>query len=497
MKVNKYLSEKGFLFLLVLGAALYFQHAWVQGFFLDGYLYSAFAKHAAEKGDWLIPHLSQTTYSQFPVHPPFVFSLNGLFFKIFGASYTTARIFSGLFSLICLIGVIRLVQKYDSEDKAFLSGLIFILIPPLIKKTRFPSLDGPLMLFVFMSLFFYFDAFKKNKKHSWVLTGLFFGLALLTKGPMAGLIPLAIIMHLLFAKKISLLKQVTPWLSLLLGFIIFSIWPLLLLIKGRADVLDLYIESTFFHTMLDGRGVTKFNYFDYLIFLLKQTGPWLLLSFYSLYKLKKGYKNDLLLFSCTTFFSLLIFLSIPKFKYSNYLLPLYPFYAIVAANALAFFLSDSRVEKIKKGVLYLFVATSMALLVFPLTVGIRRDKPIFEILKMTKGLEKKPNLWLTIDGAYPFYSLANLIGFELSGEVVNTSMSWLKGFSNGAQPMEFDTERPVNWGEMEPVVLLRKKDFQEFEVLLSKKFKSIGYFKKEDIVVLVRIENISSLGLKY
>ncbi len=497
MKVNKFLSENGFLFLLVLGAALYFQHAWVQGFFLDGYLYSAFAKHAAQNGDWLIPHLSKTTYSQFPVHPPFVFALNGLFFKVFGSSYTAARIFSGLFSLVCLASVIRFTQKHDNEEKAFLTGLIFILIPPLIKKTRFPSLDGPLMLFVFLSLYFYFEAYKKNKSSSWLLCGVFFGLSLLTKGPMAGLIPLAILVHLAFTKSFIKLKQLLPWLSFLLGFVIFSLWPIALLIKGRSDVLNLYIESTFFHTMLEGRGVTKFNYFDYVVFLLKQTGPWLLLSLYSLYRIKKGFKNELLLFSCTTFFSLLVFLSIPKFKYSNYLLPLYPFYAIIAANGLSFFLNSKKLENIKRAVLYLFVATSLTLLIFPLTVETRRDKPIFDILKISKGLKRQPDLWLTINGSYPFYSLANLVGFELSGEVVNTSLVWLKGYLNGDQKLEFETEMPVSWGSMEPLILIRTKDFEDLKLKTGATLRSVAYFEKEDIVVLIRSENISSKGIKY
>jgi 4-amino-4-deoxy-L-arabinose transferase-like glycosyltransferase len=497
MKVNKYLSESGYLFVLLLGVTLYFQQAWVPGFFMDGYLYAAFAKHAAELGYWLVPHLSHTTYTDFPVHPPFLFALNGLFFKLFGASYTAARIFGGLFSISCLILLIRMVRKHGNDQWAYLSGLFFVLIPPLIKKTRFPNLDAPLMLFVFLSLSFYYDAFKKGKKLSWVLCGVFFGLSMLTKGPMGGLIPLAIFFHLLATKSFKKIGSFTPWASLLFGLLIFSIWPVALYLNGRMDTLDWYLKTTFKFTLLEARGVTKFNFFDYFIFLLKQTGPWLLLSFYSIKLLFREKKNDLHLFGVTTFFSLLILLSIPKFKYSNYLLPLYPFYAITVAYAVNSFLKEGWFEKIKKGTMYLFLLTSLTLLIFPLTTKVRRDKIIHKSLGITKGLKKQPNVWITIDSSYSFFALANLIGFEMDGEVVNRDLKWLKSYLNGQARLEFESESKIDWSDKEFIFLIRNGDFEKVKDIVDKKLVSIVHFKAKDVILLVRKNNFNEKGLTY
>lgn len=497
MKVNKYLSESGYLFVLLLGFALYFQQSWVPGFFLDGYLYAAFAKHAAEAGYWLVPHLSHTTYTDFPVHPPFIFSLNGLFFKFFGSSYTAARIFGGLFTFICLISLIRMVRKHGNEQWAFLSALLFVAIPPLIKKTRFPNLDAPLMLFTFLSLSFYYDAFQKGKKISWVLCGLFFGLAMLTKGPMGGLVPLAIFFHLLATKSFRKIWAITPWASLILGLLIFMTWPISLYLNNRTDTFDWYLKTTFKFTMLEGRGVTKFNYFDYFIFLLKQTGPWLLLSLFSIKVLVKEKTKGLHLFGVTTFFSLLILLSIPKFKYSNYLLPLYPFYAITAAYALNSFLKEGWFEKIRKGTMYLFLVTSLTLLVFPLTTKTRRDKIIHKSLEITKGLKKQPNVWVTIDSSYSFFALANLIGFEIDGEVVNQDLAWLKRYLLDDAELVFKSESKVDWSKKEFIFLIRNADFEKVKDLINKKLVSIVHFKARDVILLVRKNNFNEKGLTY
>jgi len=497
MKTNKYLSENGYLFVFLLGAALYFQQAWVPGFFADGYLYSAFAKHAANDGYWLVPRLSSTTYSEFPVHIPFIFSLNGIFFKLFGASYTTARLFSGLFTLISLFFVIRSVRKYGSESWAYLSGLAFVLIPPLIKKTRFPSLDAPLMMFVFISLLFYFEAFKKQNRKAWILCGVFFGFAMLSKGPMAGLVPLVILIHLAFTKSFSKLKDPFPWLGFTLGLIMFSIWPISLLLTGNKVTIDWYIKSTFINTMIEGRGVEKFNSFDYVIFLFKQTGPWLILILLSLKNYLKKKENDFHGFSLIAFFSLLILLSIPKFKYSNYLLPLYPFYAISVGFYLASLLKEGWFEKVKKGTCYLFVTASLVLLIFPLTVKTRRDKEIHQALKMSRGLKKQPEVWVTINDSYPFFALANLIAFENSGEVVNATLDWMKAYLNDEKKLEFKSEIPYEWEGKEFIFVMRNADFERIKSNYSEKLVSIIHFKARDLVILARKENVYPNGLTY
>ena len=208
-------------------------------------------------------------------------------------------------------------------------------------------------------------------------------------------------MHLIlaFSKALKRLLAKEPWIGLALGFLIFSIWPMMLYMNGNVDTIDWYIKTTFKFTMMEARGITKFNFFDYFTFLLKQTAPWFLLAVFSIKFYFNERKNELHTFSLLVFTSFLLLLSIPKFKYSNYLLPLYPFYSMAAAYALKNLLKEGWFEKIKKGTMYLFLAGSLTLLVFPLTTKTRRDAVIYKSLELTRGLKRQPNVWVTISSS--------------------------------------------------------------------------------------------------
>ncbi len=138
--------------LFLFSVVLYCQQSWVPGFFHDGYLYAAFGKNAAQAGHWLIPHASDAVYSRFFHHTPTIFIFEGVFFKIFGASYTTARIFSASFSILTLFLIVHWLRAAGEKRWAYLSGVFFLCLPSLLKKTRFPSLDPALMYFVFRTV---------------------------------------------------------------------------------------------------------------------------------------------------------------------------------------------------------------------------------------------------------------------------------------------------------------------------------------------------------
>jgi 4-amino-4-deoxy-L-arabinose transferase-like glycosyltransferase len=388
---------------------LLFQHAWVPGFFHDGYLYAEMGKNAAFDGYWLVPHLNNEVYSEFFHHLPFVFVLEGLFFKIFGASFVTARIFAGFFSLMTLIILIDWVKKEKGEKLAWLTGVMLTITLPLIKKSRFPNLDLPLMLFTLVSLRFYF-------KKSWLLCGVFFGLALLTKGPMGLFIPIIIFLHLIFTKNIRSLKRIKPWLGLGLGFAIFGIWPLALSLSGKISIFYSWFNFTFLHTITEARGVES-SVFTYFIFLLKNCAPLFIASFYSFWIYKKeNVKCEFFLLMGSLFLSFLLLLSIPDFKYSHYLIPLYPAMAFLAAYSLKE-ISEKIELRIKNVYLGFAVLVTLVLLIFPITTQIKRDPEIYKIKAYLDMAHVKPKTWKIVDGIYPYWSLNNLTSWHDLGSV--------------------------------------------------------------------------------
>ena len=395
-----------------------------------------------------------------------------MFFKIFGASYLTARLFSALFPFLALVILYNWMKKEKGEVFAFLVGLFFVFLPPVMKKVRFPGMDMPLMLFTLVSIMFYYKAYVDNLKKYWIGCGVFFGLAMLTKGPMALFIPLAILIHLGWTKKISLLKNSTPWFSFLLGLLVFSLWPLALQLTGQFHIFEKYLDFTFIHTVAEGRGLSEYTFFQCLLFLIKQTAPWLVLTLFSMYlALRVRSQDHLLKLFISLWLAVLIPLSMVKFKYSHYMMPMYPAYAFLAAYPVSF-LSSKVIKKIYQGFIFVTVTMALLLLIFPLTTEIRRDPEIFEIRKLTDLMPVKPDTWGVVSDVYPYWALANLNGFHDHSNTLSLTAPDLLSI--------IEQEDGKNW-----IFLIPSSVYNQHVHLLDVRLKKLIYFEKQDMVVAI------------
>lgn len=383
------------------------QMAWVPGFFHDGYLYAAFGKNAAELGKWLVPHLNDFEYSRFEQHLPTYFILEGLFFKLFGASFVTARIFVSLFFLATGVGVFKWARAKEDKAFAYYALFLFIIVPPLMKKVRFPNLDIPLMCTLFWGFYFYTKARVMNLWKNWLLVGVFFGLSLLIKGPMGALLPIGICSHFFMCKDIEPLKSVKSWSGLVLGFVIFGLWPLTLFLSDNFQIFLDWYKFTFVITIGKSRGTAE-PFYSYLVFLSKQTLPWVILLGIALWRERK---NPNFLLPISFFTGIFIFLSMPKFKYSNYIIPLYPYLAISATYG---FRSIGKKVYVNahKGFVGLTFIGALILLVFPLTTKVRRDIGIHSLKDNLKISRVEVQEWLNVGWVYSGVALSSIIAFE-------------------------------------------------------------------------------------
>ena len=412
--------------LFFLAMVLYAQQAWVSGFFHDGYLYASFGRNAAMKGFWLIPHYTEEVYSRFSLHLPLVFILEGIFFKIFGASNTTARLFVSGFSIATFALLIYWISKQKDVKKQWwpwMTAAAFLLIPPLIKKSRFVNLDIPLMFFSTASLFFYWRALSGGIRY-YCGHGIFFGLSLLTKGPMGLLIPVITYTHLLLTRKAKNLFDKYLFFATILGFLIFAIWPLALHLTGNFDIFLNYLDFTFLHTIKEGRGAQANRFFVYFIFLLKQCSLWFLLAIFCSWEcikdFKKKQKDSLVLLFICSFWIPLLGLSFFKHKYSHYLIPIYPAMAALAGYS-ALRLSEKWKQYLHTGLKVSSLALALVLLIFPITTNIRRDGDIFKILNLIDHLAVRPKQWVIVNESLPFYKTAGVLAWEKDISVTGLS----------------------------------------------------------------------------
>lgn len=309
---------------------------------MDGATYAAIGKNATQMGHWLVPYYNEESYPRFAEHPPFYFMYIGLVFKLFGTSWTTARLSVLLLNIVTFSFVWLSFKKLSSKRHAFLTLLILLLCYPFIRKCRYPLLETPLLLFSTLTLITYYKAFLFSKTRYFLLAGVFWGCALLMKGHAAFFIPLTIFLHLILTKNLSKLLDFRLWLALFLGFLVFSLWPLSLSLTNNFDIFTTWFQRQFTGTVIQARGKAELDLFVYLEILLFQCLPWLLLSLWGSWKIFKEEKRDHFGFLFMAWFlAILLPYSFMKWKYSHYIHPIYLPMSALAAFAFLYFKEKS------------------------------------------------------------------------------------------------------------------------------------------------------------
>ena len=111
-------------------------------------------------------------------HPPMVGWILHLLLYL-GSSEVVLRLPAILLSTLIGLGIYRLLKPHD-ETRAALVATLF-LVAPLNVVNVLVSTDTPLILFVFLSVASLFNALQKNSRLWYVLSGVFLGMAFLSK----------------------------------------------------------------------------------------------------------------------------------------------------------------------------------------------------------------------------------------------------------------------------------------------------------------------------
>ncbi|CBW25303.1 putative 4-amino-4-deoxy-l-arabinose lipid A transferase [Halobacteriovorax marinus SJ] len=409
-RLQKYSKE----LLLICTFLIFYGHSinlW--GFFHDGYLYAALGKNFPWDS-WLIPSQSASQFHEFSHHPPLFFILEGVFFKLFGSSFAAARIFGSLWVLASALITFHFIKKNYNSILASVSSILLLTLPSLMKKSRFPNMDQALLFSYLTCLLIYFEAYRNRSSKTMALSGLFWGLSLLIKGLSGVLIlPLVFIHQLMVRKSLRFLLEREIWVAFIVGGLVFSLWPISLFSIGRFDIFLSYLDFQLFSTAISGRGETELNFFLYFFHLLKSAPHICFLTLLSVYLFVKGRIKEFrefYFFNLVCVVSYLLILSCMKFKYSHYLIPIYPFLSILAG-----FSVYSLVEKNLKRVTISYVAILIIsfVVLFPLGVTnkVKRDKEVYEISKLFKSLERVPRNWVIVDNSYSYWAISGLSSY--------------------------------------------------------------------------------------
>lgn len=332
------------------------------GMFLDGITYSAISKNLANGlGDFFNPHYSKTIHANFYEHPPLVFGIQSMFFKVLGDSYYTERVFGLFITLLTFLGVTLIWSLFWNKDREKFSWIpvaFWISIPLVMWSYRNNLLENTMGVFTLFSSYFILKSLIKNSWAWLVFGGLFIVLGLLSKGPVA-FFPLSIpLIYGLVYKTKNYSLFTSFWLIvavLLIGSFFIFLFPELY--KNMAY----YLNKQLFPAINNTREITTNTRFFILFLLLKELlFPVLLGAGVFLLTCSKkiafdGVPKTTVLFGLIAFAaSIPLMISLKQRDF--YLVPALPFFAL----SIGFFLKphiQSLIDLFSEGVLMVFKKT--------------------------------------------------------------------------------------------------------------------------------------------
>ena len=206
--------------------------------------YAETAREMILTGDYLTV---QVDFEPFPEKPPLFFWLQSLSMKIFGVNEFAARFPNA----IC--GIVSLMMLYYFGRKIYghRFGLLWILsygvaiLPFFFFKSGIIDPWFNLFIFVGIALFiFYLDPEKQRRRlPNLLLSALFFGLAVLTKGPVAMLIFILCFLTFLVLKRFRISSSVSHVLLFILVLVLVGgSWFLFQAANGNSGIIREFIS---------------------------------------------------------------------------------------------------------------------------------------------------------------------------------------------------------------------------------------------------------------
>lgn len=166
-------------------------------------------------------------YEPFWEKPPFFFWLQALSMKLFGVNEFAARFPNAICGVFTVMILFNLGKKHVNETFGFIWGVIYLgaFLPHLYFKSGI--IDPIFNLFIFLGIYFLAKTIdtSQNRKYFPIVSGIFIGLAIITKGPVGLLLLLLTFSVYLIVKKFKVkINLIDVLLFALSSFIVTSIW---------------------------------------------------------------------------------------------------------------------------------------------------------------------------------------------------------------------------------------------------------------------------------
>lgn len=371
----------------VAGALICTSFIWLYPIYiLDEARNSEAAREMLVSGNFVVPFFNgQLRTDKPPLH--YFFMILG--YKLFGVNAFGARFFSGIFGALTFVIAYINTKRWMGFQVAKLTVVILMSSLFFVQEFHLAVPDPYLIFFVGLSLFAFFNSYKSASRYWLFVFYLAIALGILTKGPIALVLPGMIVPVFLWFKQDFSLRSILklrPFLGLLLILLIAGPWYYLVHVQTNGEWTNgFFFEHNLsrFGSGMEGHGGLFIVTPLFVVLGLLPFSVFIFQGFVHAWRVRK--ENDFMLFSFLVATVTIVFFSIASTKLPNYPMPSYPFVAVLIAVYLDMF---SRQNKKNKSVTWSMIILLIIGIVLPVGgwIGLTVEKQLVSVRNVSMVL---------------------------------------------------------------------------------------------------------------
>jgi len=361
----------------------------------DEFRYAEISREMVDTGDWIVPHLNGLRYFEKPILGHW---LHALSIKLLGANAFAIRLPSAVAVGLSALMLFLLVRRFTSDTiAAMMTASVFLTCLEVYGVGTFCVLDSIFSLFITASVVVFFFAFMETRPLKrtifLVSAGIVCGLAFLTKGFLAFVIPaIVIVPFAIWQHRFKELLRVF-WVPVITAVLTAIPWSIMIHLK-EPDFWHYFFWVEHINRFISPNGEQhSYPFWFFIPVILGGTLPWTTQISGVIYRLRKNLSNDpLLRFSICWFLFPFLFFSICRGKLATYILPCFPPLIVLFAVGLRQewkIVTAERFNRSNRFGVILIIALMIGLVVtqtvIPIT-KIYRPREIWKLLFISVGL---------------------------------------------------------------------------------------------------------------
>lgn len=311
-------------------------------FDVDEPRYAQAAYEMIQRNDWVTPYFNGVVRFDKPV---FYYWLIAFAYQLMGVTEFAARSVSALSGTLMVFATYGVAARMIGARYGFIAGLVLLSSIMMMALSRMSITDMTLVLWMTLTTLTLFLVAQHSRRW-WLLAGLFAGIGILTKGPVAIVLPGAVLT--VYAFVMGQWKQcfLTPW------FFVAVVMALLVPVPWYWAAYQangqVFLDALYHHNVSRFSGAVNYHikpFWYYIPVLLVGFMPWITFlpaairtatrwCFMHWPSRRKNAMVSMLVFSAVWAVTVFLFFTVAKTKLLTYVLPMFPALGLLVGGAI-------------------------------------------------------------------------------------------------------------------------------------------------------------------